>query len=126
MLPDYEAVGNLDDWPKNEPGKPTRAAVFGVYHADRGRCCEILWHGAFPDLQPAMYWAAKKEIEAVRRDKWIMATRVLWQHELTPEDAVQAAFEVMSPQVSLAIRAMKAGKVPKVGDGPMRPVDPKT
>src|SRR5207247_317925 len=114
------------DWPPNVPGKATRAAVFGVYHLKRGKRCEILWTGEFPDLQPAMYWAAKKEVQAVRKDKWVMASRVLWQHELTPEQAVQAAYKQMEPQLNHAIRSLeKGGGEPiDMGIGPMHEVKP--
>ena len=60
----FEAAANMADWPPNEPNKPTQAAVFGVYHPKKGKAFEILWTGQFPDLEPALYWAAKKEIEA--------------------------------------------------------------
>src|SRR5829696_88247 len=123
----FEATGNLDEWPPNESGKPTQAAVFGMYHPQRGKVCEILWTGQFPDLEPAMYWAAKKEVEAVRKDKWMMASRVLWQHELTPEQAVEVIRQRMQPQVDKAIRQMRAGASEDaidIGSGPMRKVGP--
>jgi hypothetical protein len=121
----FEATGNLDDWPPNESGKPTQAAVYGVLHPERGKVCEILWTAQFPDLEPAMYWAAKKEVHAVRRDKWIIASRVLWQHDLTPEQAVDACYQRMGPQLDAVMRQMEAGEREfDVGEGPMRPVDP--
>src|SRR4029453_14795647 len=102
----YEYAGVVDDWPKNEPGKPTQAAVFGVMHPTRGKVCEILWTGKFPDLEPAMYWAAKKKAHAGRKDKWSIASRVLWQHDLTPEQAVQTCFKMMSPQIDQAMKSL--------------------
>ena len=50
----FEAAADFSEWPPNVPGKPTQAAVFGVYHPAKGRVCEILWTGQFPDLDPAM------------------------------------------------------------------------
>jgi hypothetical protein len=121
----FEATGNLDDWPPNESGKPTQAAVYGVLHPEKGKCCQILWTGQFPDLQPAMYWAAKKEVQAVRKDRWTVASRVLWQHDLTPEQAVDACYQRMAPQLDSVIRSMEQGaEEPDYGVGPMRPVDP--
>ncbi|MGB7160267.1 MAG: hypothetical protein WBD40_19525 [Tepidisphaeraceae bacterium] len=120
----FEATGNMDAWPENVAGKPTQAAVFGVFHSQRGKACEILWSGKFPDLEPAMYWAAKKEVEAVRKGKWIMASRVLWQHELTPEEAVRVCHKTMEPQVDRALAGMMNGGDIDVGTGPMREVRP--
>jgi hypothetical protein len=122
----FEAAGNMDDWPKNEAGKPTQAAVYGVFHPTRGRVTEILWTAQFPDLEPAMYWAAKKEVQAVRKDKWIIASRVLWQHELTPEQAVAACVKQMAPHLDSVIASWERGDdEPDFGDpaGPMQPVD---
>jgi hypothetical protein len=119
----YEYSGDMSDWPRNESGKPTQAAVFGVMHPQRGKVCEILWTGQFPDLEPAMYWAAKKEMHAVRKDKWIMATRVLWQHGLTPEEAVQSCFKNLSPQIDDALKAIENDEEYEGGPG-MMPVDP--
>ena len=123
----FEAAGNMGSWPPNERGKPTQAAVFGAYHLTRGRVREILWTGKFPDLEPAMYWAAKKEVQAVRKDKWVVASRVLWQHELTPEQAVNVAYKQMQPQLDHALRAMReeegAGPI-DIGTGPMKTLNP--
>ena len=109
MNPDFEAVANVENWPPNMPGKATRAAVIGIYHPDKGKRFEILWTGEFPDLEPALYWAAKKEIEAVRKGKWMMASRVVWQHGLEPEQAVAALRKQMEPQVDAALRSYRRG-----------------
>jgi hypothetical protein len=125
MPTNFECSGDFADWPKNVPGKPTQAAVFGVYHPTKGRTCQILWTGRFPDLEPAMYWAAKKELEAVRRGKWYAASRVLWQHALTPEQAVAAAQQQMEPQLDRALDAAENGhRDIDLGQGPMHPVRP--
>ena len=116
----FEATGNVDDWPANVPGKPTQAAVYGV----RGASYEILWTGRFPDLDPALYWAAKKEMEAVRKGKWPMASRVVWQHELTPEQAVAVIHRQMSPQIERVLGQADRGEDIDVGTGPMREVKP--
>jgi hypothetical protein len=50
----FEAGGDLDDWPKNVPGRQRQVAVFGTGHKTRGKCCEIMWTGIFPDLGKAM------------------------------------------------------------------------
>jgi hypothetical protein len=121
----FEAAGNLADWPKNVPGKPTHAAVMGIYHPQKGRTCEILWKADFPELEKAMYWAAKKEVEAIRRGKWNLATRVLWQHDITTEQAVQTVAEEMKPQLDRMLKGFHAGILGELGDGPMKPVDPK-
>ena len=124
MFNTYEAAGDLENWPKNVPGKPTQAAVFGVRITSTKVTAEILWTGKFPDLDPAMYWAAKKEMQAMRSRKWDAASRVLWQHDLTPEQAVEACRKQMEPQLTDVLRDTKAGVEPKLGDGPMKPVDP--
>src|SRR5437762_8770167 len=118
----FEGAGNISDWPPNAPGKATRAAVFGVYHLKRGKRCEILWTGKFPDLEPAMYWAAKKEVEAIRKGNWDMASRVLWQHELTPQQAVNAIVKQMTPQLTQALGSLESGGDFDLGAGPMREV----
>jgi hypothetical protein len=120
----FEAAGDMADWPKNVPGKPTQAAVFGMYHETRGKVFEVLWTGKFPDLQPALYWAAKKEMEAVHKGKWVMACRVAWQHDLTPEQALEVARRDMEPQMDRAMRSYAAGDDADLGAGPMRPVRP--
>jgi hypothetical protein len=112
------------------PGKPTQAAVFGMFHSERGKRMEMLWTGQFPDLDKAMYWAAKKELEAVRRKGWMIASRVLWQHELSPEQAVEQSFKRMEPQLDAALSAAMNGYDPGLamsGNGdpnaPLKPVD---
>ena len=124
-MTNFEAAGDISNWPPNVPGKPTQAAVFGLLHPRRGRVCEILWTGKFPELDAAMYWAAKKEMQAVRKDKWMVASRVLWQHELTPEQAVEAAHRQMRPQMDRVLGQLESGEAPDVGQGPMQPVDPR-
>ena len=127
MTPQFEAVSNFDDWPPNEHGKPTQSAVFGVFHPDKGKAFEILWSGQFPDLEPAIYWAAKKEVEAVRKGKWMMASRVVWQHDMTPEQALEVVKREMGPQVDTALRSMgSASSLDEIdiGAGPMRKVRP--
>ncbi len=120
----FEAAGDLADWPRNVPGKPTHAAVLGVYHPQKGRVSEVLWTGEFPDLEPAMYWAAKKEVHAIRRGKWNIATRVLWQHDITTEEAVATILKEMKPQLDRMLKGFIAGIIGELGDGPMKPVDP--
>src|SRR3954454_3160217 len=109
MHEQFEAVGDMADWPKNVHGKPTQAAVFGLYQPTRGKCFELLWTGKFPDLEPALYWAAKKEMEAVRKGKWMMASRIVWQHDLEPEAAVAVARKQMEPQMNAALKGMRSG-----------------
>jgi hypothetical protein len=101
-------------------------AVFGMYHPKKGMCCEVLWTGKFPALDTAMYWGAKKELEAVRKGKWYIASRVLWQHELTPEQAVEGARQKMQPQVDRAIADFKRGSTPSFVEMPdgLRPIRP--
>jgi hypothetical protein len=120
----FEAAGDMADWPKNVHGKPTQAAVFGLYHSTRGKRFEVLWTGKFPDLQPALYWAAKKEVEAVRKGKWMMACRVAWQHDLEPEQALEAARRQMEPQIDAAMRGYASDGEFDIGAGPMCPVRP--
>ena len=120
----FEFAGDMSNWPKNVAGKPTQAAVFGVYHPKKGKRFEVLWTGQFPDLEPALYWAAKKEVQAVRKDKWIMASRVIWQHDLTPEQALAVARKQMEPQVDQALRSYRSGGDIDIGAGPMRVVGP--
>ena len=123
----FEAAGDMKDWPRNVAGEPTQAAVFGVYHPKKGKAFELLWCGQFPDLEPAMYWAAKKEVEAVRKGKWEMASRLLWQHELTPEQALEVVKREMGPQVDRALGSMQSAASPDqidIGTGPMRMVRP--
>jgi hypothetical protein len=122
----FEAGGNIGSWPPNVPGKPTQAAVFGCMHPARGKCCETLWTATFPDLDQALYWAAKKEMAAVRKDKWIMASRVVWQHDLTPEQAVTACFKTMEPQLDRAAKSIDHATSSDdidIGEGPMKPID---
>jgi hypothetical protein len=123
-----ESAGNMDSWPKNVPSKPTQTAVFGIRHTPTGLSYEILWTGKFPNLDPAMYWAAKKEVEAVRKGKWEVASRVIWQHELTPEQAVAETFKLMEPQLRRSFAAAEVGFDPEAAlfsdpDGPMKPID---
>jgi hypothetical protein len=125
---DFEAGGDLEDWPPNLPGKPTQVAVFGTEHSKRGKVCEIMWTGQFPDLHKAMYWGAKKEVEAVRKRGFIMASRVIWQHELTPEEAVATVYKRMEPQMDRVVKTFKSGGDPdkalRTGpEGPMKPID---
>lgn len=127
MSNQFEAGGNIESWPANVAGKATQAAVFGCMHASRGKCCEILWTARFDDLDAALYWAAKKEMAATRRDKWIIASRVVWQHELTPEEAVAACFKLVEPQLDRAVKGIEGGATSAegldIGDGPMKPID---
>jgi hypothetical protein len=123
----FECAGDMSDWPKNVAGKPTQAAVFGVFHPKKGKRFEMLWTGQFPDLEPATYWAAKKEVEAVRKGKWMMASRVVWQHDMTPEQALEVVKREMGPQVDKALRSMgSASSLDEIdiGAGPMRKVPP--
>jgi hypothetical protein len=124
MQNQFEAVGDMADWPKNVAGKPTQAAVFGLYHPQKGKKFELLWTGKFPDLEPALYWAAKKEMESVRKGKWMMASRVVWQHDLEPEAAVAVARKQMEPQLNAALKAMRSGGDIDIGAGPMRQIGP--
>lgn len=121
-----EGAGDVESWPPNEPGKATQVAVFGMYHPKKGKCCEILWTGQFPDLEPAMYWGAKKELEAVRKGKWYIASRVLWQHELSPEQAVEGVRKKMQAQVDHAVAQFRRGDTPTFAQVPggLRPVSP--
>src|SRR4051812_33962375 len=118
----FEAVGDVANWPKNEHSKPTQAAVFGVINDAGRKRFEILWTGRFPDLEPALYWAAKKEAQAIRKGKWQMASRVVWQHDLTPEQAVAAIRKEMEPQIDPLMRAYRSGGEVDIGPGPMGPV----
>lgn len=127
MPSQFEAGGNMAEWPKNVPGKPTQAAVFGCVDRDGRKRCEILWTGQFPDLDAALYWAAKKEIAAIRKDKWVMASRVAWQHELTPEQAVEHCYKAMEPQLDRAMGHVERTNSLDgldVGEGPMKAIDP--
>jgi hypothetical protein len=121
-----EAAGDLESWPPNEPGKATQVAVFGMYHPNKGKCCVVLWTGQFPSLEAAMYWGAKKELEAVRKGKWYIASRVLWQHELSPEQAVDACRKKMQAQVDDAIAHFHRGDMPTLTQVPggLRPILP--
>ena len=125
---DFEAGGNLEDWPPNVAGKQTQVAVFGTQHSERGKCCEIMWSAIFPDLQKAMYWGAKKEVEAIKRRGFIMASRVIWQHDLTPEVAVATVYKRMEPQMDSVMKTVKKGGDPDAAlragpEGPMKPID---
>ena len=124
MPTNFEAGGDMAEWPKNVPGKPTQAAVFGLYHQKKGKHFELLWTGQFPDLEPALYWAAKKEMQAVRKGKWMVASRVVWQHELAPEQAVEVARKQMEPQFDAAVKALNRGEEVDLGPGPMRMIGP--
>jgi hypothetical protein len=97
-----------------------------MYHPKKGKCCEILWTGQFPSLEPAMYWGAKKELEAVRKGKWYIASRVLWQHELSPEQAVEVCRKKMQAQVDHAIAQFRRGDTPTLTQVPggLRPILP--
>ena len=127
-MTNFEAGGDLEDWPPNLPGKPTQVAVFGTHHTQRGKCCEIMWTGKFPDLDKAIYWGAKKEIEALRRRGYMMANRVVWQHDLSPEEAVATVYRRMEPQINHVMKTVNKGGDPNAAmltgpDGPMKPVD---
>ena len=127
MANQFEAGGNMAAWPPNQPGKPTQAAVFGCVDRNRRKRCQILWTGQFPQLDTALYWAAKKELAAVRKDKWVMVSRVAWQHELTPEQAVDHCYKQMEPQIDRAmghITRTDSFDGLDVGEGPMQPIDP--
>ncbi len=123
-----EGSGDNAAWPKNVPGRPTQLAVFGVERHAGGLRYEMTFTGRFPDLDKAMYWGAKKEVEVMRRHRFEMASRVIWQHELTPEAAVAEMYAQMEPQL---LRALVAGDVGfDVGSalfddptGPMKPID---
>ena len=124
----FEAGGDLEDWPKNVPGKQTQVAVFGTQHKTRGKCCEIMWTAIFPDLDKAMYWGAKKEVEAIKKRGFMMASRVIWQHDLTPEQAVATVYKRMEPQMDRVIKSVKKGGDPDEAlrsgpEGPMKPID---
>lgn len=121
MTMQFEAAGDMAGWPRNEPGKPTQAIVFGVYHSSKKETFQILWQGKFPILDTALYWAAKKELEAVRKGKWMAASRVVWQHDLTPEEALAVARRSMEPQIKRAMEATYGGDgALDIGPGPMR------
>ena len=124
----FEAGGDLKDWPKNVHGKQTQVAVFGTQHTTRGKCCEIMWTAIFPDLDKAMYWGAKKEVEAIKKRGFVMASRVIWQHDLTPEQAVATVYKRMEPQIDRVIKSVKKGGDPNAAlrsgpEGPMKPMD---
>jgi hypothetical protein len=128
IRPNFEAAANFEEWPPNLPGKPTQVAVFAVYHPKKGKCCDTLWTGKFETLDKAMYWGAKKELEAVRKLKYMIASRVIWQHDLTPEQAVATAYKKAEGQLDAAIRAWQGGfDVGKVfkdnPNSPLKPVD---
>ncbi len=138
-MPNFEAASNIDAWPPNEAGKATQAAVFGVGPGPGGKGfrCEILWTAKFPDLEPAIYWAAKKEVQLMKGGQWPMASRVVWQHDMTPEQAVAVIRERMRPHIAEHIR--RSGLDPDellngaadnngaldldLGMGPLKPVD---
>jgi hypothetical protein len=119
----FEASGNLADWPENVPGKPTRVAVFGLLHSTKGRKCEILWTGEFPDLDQAIYWGAKKEIHALRKLKWSFASRVVWQHDLTAERAVDVIRQQMTPQIDRLLQQQTSDAI-DLGPGLLKPINP--
>ena len=48
---------------------------------------------------------------------------VVWQHDLTPEQAVEIAYQTMRPQMENAIGKAERGEAPTLGEGPMKPVD---
>ena len=55
--------------------------------------------------------------------KWDVASRVVWQHDLTPEQAVDVVRRQMEPQIN---RVMKqTGDEFDLGPGLMKPIDPK-
>ena len=110
MFEQIEGAGDLADWPKNVPGKPTQVVVLGVTPAAGGRrsSYEVLFIGQFPNLDKAMYWGGKKELEIIRKGKYPIANRVLWQHDLSPERAAATVFAQIAPQLD---RASAAGSV---------------
>ena len=122
-----ESSGDNLDWPRNVPGKPTQLAVFGVERHAGGLRYEMTFTGKFPDLDKAMYWGAKREVQTLRDRRFIMASRVLWQHDLTPEAAVADSFRQMEPQLRRALAAADVGFDAEAalfdGDGPMKPID---
>ncbi len=122
-----ESTGNNADWPRNVPGKPTQLAVFGVERRGGGLRYEMTFTGRFPDLDKAMYWGAKREVQTLRDGRFLMASRVLWQHDLTPEEAVAHSFARMEPQLRRALAAADVGFDAEAalfdGDGPMKPID---
>ena len=40
-----ELAGDMANWPKNVPGRPTQAAVLGVYHPKTGSRFELRMPG---------------------------------------------------------------------------------
>ena len=57
-----------------------------------------------------------------------MASRVIWQHELTPEQAVATCYRAMEPQMDRVMNSVKKGGDPDAAlrsgpDGPMKPID---
>jgi hypothetical protein len=128
MFGNFEGAGDLADWPPNVPGKPTQVAVYGIFVPAKGKGYELLWTGKFPELEKAMYWGAKKELEVMRTRKYQAASRVLWQHDLSPEQAVEIAHAKMRQQIEGAFNAAEQGFDPASGLGndpsaPLKPVD---
>ena len=111
MFGNLEASGDNAAWPPNLPGRPTQLAVFGIERdaTGNGLRYELTFTGKFPDLDKAMYWGAKQEVKALKGGRFLMASRVLWQHELTPEAAAAESFKQMEPQVRRALLASDVG-----------------
>jgi hypothetical protein len=63
-------------------------------------------------------------MESVRKGKWMMASRVVWQHDLELEAAVAVARKQMEPQMNAALKAMRSGGDVDIGAGPMRQIGP--
>ena len=127
-MTNFEAAANFDEWPPNEKGKATQVAVFGLDPDRAGVQYEILWTGKFPDLEKAMYWGAKKELEIIRQGVFPIASRVLWQHDLSPQQAVEAAYRKTKQQMDEALAAAKNGVDPNIAmgntpNGPLHAVD---
>ena len=119
-----EFAGNNSAWPPNVPGKPTQLAVFAIGVRKGNPIYEITFTATYPDLDKAMYWGAKKEIEVIKAKKFTIASRVIWQHDLTAEQAVAEMWQTMEPQVRRALSASSVGgTLASLGEGPMKPVD---
>ena len=122
----FEGAGDLDEWPRNVPSKPTQVAVFGLLPPEKRRVLQNALDRPVPG-PPARDVLGREEGTGSRaQGKWYIASRVLWQHELTPEQAVEAARRKMQPQVDQAVAEFKRGGVPSITEVPggLRPVRP--